>query len=36
LNRNDAKTLYYSRFKGGGVWSMPVGGGEEQRVTDAT
>jgi Tol biopolymer transport system component len=31
----DAKTLYYSRFEGGGIWSMPVGGGEEQRVTDA-
>jgi Tol biopolymer transport system component len=31
----DAKTLYYSRFEGGGLWSMPVGGGEEQQVTDA-
>jgi len=31
----DAKTLYYSRFEGGGIWSMPVGGGEEQQVTDA-
>jgi Tol biopolymer transport system component len=31
----DAKTLYYSRFDGGGIWSMPVGGGEERRVTDA-
>jgi Tol biopolymer transport system component/DNA-binding winged helix-turn-helix (wHTH) protein len=31
----DAKTLYYSRFEGGGIWSMPVGGGEERRVTDA-
>jgi Tol biopolymer transport system component/serine/threonine protein kinase len=31
----DAKTLYYSRFEGGGIWSMPVGGGEEQRVTEA-
>ena len=28
----DAKTLYYSRFEGGG---LPVGGGEEQQVTDA-
>jgi Tol biopolymer transport system component/DNA-binding winged helix-turn-helix (wHTH) protein len=31
----DAKTLYYSRFEGGGIWSMPVGGGEEQQVTDS-
>ena len=31
----DAKTLYYSRFEGGGIWSLPVGGGEEQQVTDA-
>jgi hypothetical protein len=31
----DAKTLYYSRVEGGGLWSMPVGGGEEQQVTDA-
>jgi Tol biopolymer transport system component len=30
----DAKTLYYSRFEGGGIWSIPVGGGEEQQVTD--
>ena len=32
---SDGKRLYYSRFEGGGIWSMPVGGGEEQRVTDA-
>jgi Tol biopolymer transport system component/DNA-binding winged helix-turn-helix (wHTH) protein len=31
----DAKTLYYSKYDGGGLWSMPVGGGEEQQVTDA-
>lgn len=31
----DAKTLYFSRFEGGGIWSMPAGGGEEQQVTDA-
>jgi hypothetical protein len=31
----DAKTLCYSRFEGGGLWSMPVGGDEEQQVTDA-
>ena len=31
----DAKTLYYSKFEGGGIWSMPVGGGEERQVTDA-
>ena len=31
----DAKTLYFSRFDGGGIWSMPVGGGEEKQVTVA-
>jgi Tol biopolymer transport system component/DNA-binding winged helix-turn-helix (wHTH) protein len=31
----DGKTLYYSRFEGGGIWSISVGGGEEQQVTDA-
>ena len=31
----DAKTLYYSRFEGGGIWSMPTGGGEEQQITAA-
>jgi hypothetical protein len=31
----DAKTIFYSKFDGGSIWSMPVGGGEEQRVTDA-
>jgi hypothetical protein len=32
----DAKTLFYSKFDGGGIWSTPVGGGgEEQQVTDA-
>ena len=31
----DAKTLYYSRFECGGLWSTPVSGGEEQQVTDA-
>jgi Tol biopolymer transport system component len=31
----DAKTLYYSRFDGGGLWSVPVAGGAEQHLTDA-
>ena len=31
----DAKTLYYSKFEGGGIWSLPVNGGEEQHLTDA-
>jgi Tol biopolymer transport system component/DNA-binding winged helix-turn-helix (wHTH) protein len=31
----DGRTLYYSRFEGGGIWSMPVGGGAEERITDA-
>ena len=31
----DAKTLYYSRFDRGGIWKMPVGGGQEVLVTDS-
>ncbi len=31
----DAKTLYYSRKYSGGVWKMPVGGGQEDLVTDS-
>ena len=31
----DAKTLYYSRFEEAGLWSVPVSGGEEKRITDA-
>jgi Tol biopolymer transport system component len=31
----DAKTLYYSKFTGGGIWGMPVGGDHEERVTDS-
>jgi Tol biopolymer transport system component/DNA-binding winged helix-turn-helix (wHTH) protein len=31
----DAKTLYFSKFNGGGIWSVPTGGGEEKRITDA-
>jgi Tol biopolymer transport system component/DNA-binding winged helix-turn-helix (wHTH) protein len=31
----DAKTLYYSKSESGGIWSVPVGGGEEHQVTDA-
>ena len=30
----DAKTVYYCKFDGG-IWSVPVGGGEERLVTDA-
>ncbi len=30
----DSKTLYYSRFEGGGLWSVPVDGGEEQHVAE--
>jgi len=29
----DAKTLYYSTFEGGGIWKVPVGGGQEELVT---
>ena len=31
----DAKTVYFSKFEGGGIWSIPVGGGEEKQITDA-
>lgn len=31
----DAKALYYSKFAGGGIWKMPAGGGQEERVTDS-
>ena len=31
----DAKILYYSKFDGAGIWSIPVAGGAEQRVTGA-
>jgi Tol biopolymer transport system component/DNA-binding winged helix-turn-helix (wHTH) protein len=31
----DAKTLYYSKFRGGGIWKTRTGGGEEERVTDS-
>jgi Tol biopolymer transport system component/DNA-binding winged helix-turn-helix (wHTH) protein len=31
----DAKTLYYSKFDRGGLWKVPVGGGQELLVTDS-
>jgi Tol biopolymer transport system component/DNA-binding winged helix-turn-helix (wHTH) protein len=31
----DAKTLYYSKIDHGGIWKMPVGGGQEDLVTDS-
>lgn len=31
----DGSTLYYSMFDGGGIWSVPVGGGHEQRLVAA-
>jgi Tol biopolymer transport system component/DNA-binding winged helix-turn-helix (wHTH) protein len=31
----DAKTLYYSKFDRGGIWKIPVGGGQESLVTDS-
>jgi Tol biopolymer transport system component/DNA-binding winged helix-turn-helix (wHTH) protein len=30
-----AKSLYYSRFEGGGLWRMPIGGNAEEQVTSA-
>lgn len=31
----DGKILYFSKFGGGGIWRVPVSGGEEKRITDA-
>jgi serine/threonine protein kinase/Tol biopolymer transport system component len=31
----DGKTLYFSKVDGAGIWSVPVAGGEEQRITQA-
>jgi Tol biopolymer transport system component/DNA-binding winged helix-turn-helix (wHTH) protein len=31
----DGKTVYYSKREGEGIWSIPVGGGLETRVTGA-
>lgn len=31
----DGKTLYFSKFSGGGIWAMPATGGEAHHVTDA-
>jgi Tol biopolymer transport system component len=35
LESYDGRTLYYSQFEGAGIWSIPVGGGEEQRLIEA-
>jgi Tol biopolymer transport system component len=35
LESFDGKTLYFSKLSGGGIWAMPVNGGEPRRVTDA-
>ena len=31
----DARDLYYSKFDRGGLWEMPIEGGEEQRIATA-
>ena len=31
----DAKMLYYAKFDGAGIWSIPMAGGSEQRVIGA-
>jgi Tol biopolymer transport system component/DNA-binding winged helix-turn-helix (wHTH) protein len=31
----DAKTIYYSKYEGGGIWKIPAGGGQEDSVTDS-
>jgi hypothetical protein len=31
----DGKTVYYTKFIGSGIWSVPSAGGEERRIVDA-
>ncbi|WP_239462050.1 DPP IV N-terminal domain-containing protein [Occallatibacter savannae] len=31
----DGRTLYFSKLSGGGIWSIPVFGGETQHITSA-
>jgi serine/threonine protein kinase len=31
----DGQTLFFSKFAGGGIWAIPVGGGQELHLTDA-
>src|SRR6202008_1963547 len=31
----DTRSLYYSKLEGGGIWTIPIGGGEEEHVSDA-
>jgi Tol biopolymer transport system component len=31
----DGRELYFSKFEGGGLWKMPIEGGEEQRIATA-
>jgi Tol biopolymer transport system component/DNA-binding winged helix-turn-helix (wHTH) protein len=35
LESTDGKDLYYSQISGSGVWTVPVGGGVERRLTNA-
>jgi eukaryotic-like serine/threonine-protein kinase len=34
IESDDGRFLYYSKFEQPGVWKMPLGGGEETRVSD--
>jgi len=31
----DGKTVYFSKFAGGGIWTIPSAGGEEKHIVDA-
>jgi len=31
----DGRTLYYTKYEGGGIWTAPISGGVEERITDA-
>jgi Tol biopolymer transport system component/DNA-binding winged helix-turn-helix (wHTH) protein len=35
LESYDGKTLYYSQIDGAGIWTIPVAGGQEKRLTEA-
>jgi Tol biopolymer transport system component/DNA-binding winged helix-turn-helix (wHTH) protein len=34
VESSDGRFLYYSKYETGGVWRMPIAGGEESRVLD--
>jgi Tol biopolymer transport system component len=35
LESRDGRDLYYAQINGSGIWTVPVGGGDERRLTNA-